>query len=250
VSEVASEATSAPRGNVVPFRVRLGRAAAVVAIPLTLAGAWLLAEPTGGETLLGSNPLWSSRPTAAQFAPRTVAPSLAVAPVEDVETASEFVRRTAWEGALTFDVVRGVPAKNGMRLDVPKTPVAAPADPEIEAAVAPAVESVPAALEAAPEASPEASPAPEPRPAPAPAPLEAAQEVRFMIVGGAFAVEENAQKLAQLLSREGFDTSLHFQTHNQLTVVSLGGYATEAEARKALNRARRQGQDKAWLKRL
>jgi cell division protein FtsN len=137
-----------------------------------------------------------------------------------------------------------------MRLDVPKTPVAAPADPEIEAAVAPAVESVPAALEAAPEASPEASPAPEPRPAPAPAPLEAAQEVRFMIVGGAFAVEENAQKLAQLLSREGFDTSLHFQTHNQLTVVSLGGYATEAEARKALNRARRQGQDKAWLKRL
>ena len=47
--------------RVIPFRVKLARAAAAVAIPLTLAGAYLLAEPAGTETLLGSNPLVECR---------------------------------------------------------------------------------------------------------------------------------------------------------------------------------------------
>jgi hypothetical protein len=35
-----------------------------------------------------------------------------------------------------------------------------------------------------------------------------------------------------------------------LTVVSLGGYVTEGEAREALADARDRGHEKAWLKRL
>jgi cell division protein FtsN len=74
--------------------------------------------------------------------------------------------------------------------------------------------------------------------------------VNFMIVGGAFGVQANAEKLASSMRDEGFDTSLHYQNHNGLTVVSMGGYATEASAREALADARARGHEKAWLKRL
>ena len=97
--------------------------------------------------------------------------------------------------------------------------------------------------------------APEPATAPTPTmassvPAVAPAQVRFLIVGGAFSVQENAQKLAGQLGSEGFDTSLHFQSHNQLTVVAMGGYAEETEARTALAQARAKGHAKAWLKRL
>ena len=98
---------------------------------------------------------------------------------------------------------------------------------------------------------------PIPEPTPDPAPTEAPSAVgsvpspvRFLIVGGAFSVKENAQNLAGQLGSEGFDTSLHFQPHNQLTVVAMGGYAEETEARTALAQARAKGNAQAWLKRL
>ena len=71
-----------------------------------------------------------------------------------------------------------------------------------------------------------------------------------MIVGGAFGVKDNANKLAASMRQEGFETSLHYQAHNGLTVVAMGGYATEEAAREALADARARGHEKAWLKRL
>ena len=71
-----------------------------------------------------------------------------------------------------------------------------------------------------------------------------------MIVGGAFGVKDNANKLAASMCQEGFETSLHYQAHNGLTVVAMGGYATEEAAREALADARARGHEKAWLKRL
>ena len=100
-----------------------------------------------------------------------------------------------------------------------------------------------------PASEPATSPAPTPTVAPS-VPAAAPAPVRFLIVGGAFSVKENAQKLAGQLGSEGFDTSLHFQSHNQLTVVAMGGYAEEIEARTALAHARAKGHAKAWLKRL
>ena len=114
------------------------------------------------------------------------------------------------------------------------TPEVAPEIPE----TTPAVDVAPVAPVATPE------PKPEPAPAAKPAP------VKFMIVGGAFGVQANAEKLASAMRSEGFDTSLHYQNHNGLTVVSMGGYATEASAREALADARARGHEKAWLKRL
>ena len=80
------------------------------------------------------------------------------------------------------------------------------------------------------------------------APVEAV--VKFQIVGGAFGVKANAEKLAASMRKEGFEATLHYQSHNGLTAVSMGGYATESEAREALAEARARGHQKAWLKRL
>ena len=237
-----AKTTSEPR--VIPFRVQLARAAAAVAIPLTLAGAYLLADPAGNETLLGSNPLWNAVPVTATYAPverdADVAAMAEAVQTEQGESIEAFVSRTAWEGLLEFDVMEGRPAAGGLRVMVPAQPEAE-AEAEalelvVEAEVMEEVET-PVVIDA-----PELIPAPAPVAKPAP--------VKFMIVGGAFGVQANAEKLASSMRSEGFDTSLHYQSHNGLTVVSMGGYATEAAARQALADARARGHEKAWLKRL
>ena len=227
--------------RVIPFRVQLARAAAAVAIPLTLAGAYLLADPAGNETLLGSNPLWNAVPVTATYAPverdADVAAMAEAVQAEQGESIEAFVVRTDWEGLLEFDVHEGRPAAGGLRVMVPAQPEAP--QPVVEAEV---VEEVVVKEVEAPVVidTPEPIPAPVAKPAP----------VKCMIVGGAFGVQANAEKLASSMRGEGFDTSLHYQNHNGLTVVSMGGYATEASAREALADARARGHEKAWLKRL
>lgn len=230
--------------RVIPFRVQLARAAAAVAIPLTLAGAYLLADPAGNQTLLGSNPLWNAVPVTATYAPverdMDVAAMAEAVHVEQGESIEAFVTRTDWEGLLEFDVDEGRPAAGGLRVMVPAKPEAEVPQPVAEAEVVEEVEA-PVVSDA-----PETIPAPKPPPAPVAKPAP----VKFMIVGGAFGVQANAEKLASAMRSEGFDTSLHYQNHNGLTVVSMGGYATEASAREALADARVRGHEKAWLKRL
>jgi hypothetical protein len=198
----------------VPWRTQLARAAAAVAIPLTLGGAWLLSHPAGSDTMLGSNPLWNAAPVAAAYAPAAHADVTLEEAIPPVEGLAEFVERTGWEGLLEFDLEAGVPKAGGLRIMVPgPEPAPEPSAPEV-------VDEAPV------------------------------QQVHFLIVGGAFSVEANALNLAASLEREGFKSSLHFQDHNQLTVVALGGYVTEGEAREALADARARGHEKAWLKRL
>jgi cell division septation protein DedD len=197
----------------VPWRTQLARAAAAVAIPLTLGGAWLLSHPAGSDTVLGSNPLWNAAPVAATYAPAAHAALEVEEAMPPAEGLAEFVERTGWEGLLEFDVEAGVPKAGGLRVMVPVP----------EPVVTEAVE----AIEEAP-----------------------VQHIKFLIVGGAFSVEANAMNLAASLEREGFESSLHFQDHNQLTVVALGSFVTEGEARDALADARARGHEKAWLKRL
>ena len=204
--------------EVLPWQVKLGRAAAAVAVPLTLAGAYLLSQPSGTETMLASNPLWNHAPIAASYTPAPSNAGLSFeTPAAPKESPKAFVERTQWEGPLVFDLERGTPSTHGIRMTVP-------------------------AEEVAPETAPEAAPEVAPPPPPAP--------IKFMIVGGAFSVKDNARKLAADLKTQGFETSLHVQANNGLTVVSMGGYATEADARVALQTARSQGHEKAWMKRL
>jgi cell division septation protein DedD len=230
-------------GRVIPLRVKLGRAAAAVAIPLTLAGAYLLAEPTGSATLLGSNPLWNAVPVAAAYAPSEPDASLTEWSNEEAfvgESVKDFVARTQWEGRLEYDVVEGRPAAGGLRIDVPVTQpeVALASTPESVPVPEPVAEVVDVVVEPQPV---EVAPADE-------TPVEAV--VKFQIVGGAFGVKANAEKLAASMRKEGFEATLHYQSHNGLTAVSMGGYTTESEAREALADARARGHQKAWLKRL
>jgi hypothetical protein len=74
--------------------------------------------------------------------------------------------------------------------------------------------------------------------------------VNFLIVGGAFAVEENAHTLADELRDEGYNPTFHFQNHNKLHLVALGEFEKEAEARRAMAKARRSGRKASWLKKL
>ena len=261
-NEEPREAQSASTGDtpVIPFRVKLGRAAAAVAIPLTLAGAYLLAEPAGTETLLGSNPLWNAAPVTATYAPTDRYAALDAWEMVDEasgETVSEFVARTQWEGLLEYDLVAGRPAAGGVRVWVPAAPEPAPesaSEPTREVMSESAPETMPTPV-VEPVVDEPTTPeveapvvAPEPQPEPVVKPVVA--EVHFLIVGGAFGVPANAEKLAQSMKAEGFETSLHFQSHNQLTIVAMGGYATEEAARVALEEARAKGHQKAWLKRL
>jgi cell division septation protein DedD len=228
-------------GRVIPLRVKLGRAAAAVAIPLTLAGAYLLAEPTGSATLLGSNPLWNAVPVAATYAPSAPEASLTKWSTEEAmagESVKDFVARTQWEGRLDYDVVEGRPAAGGLRIDVPVTQPEVTLAPAPEPVIEPVAEVVDVIVEPQPvEAAPVEV-----------VPVEAM--VKFQIVGGAFGVKANAEKLAASMRKEGFEPTLHYQSHNGLTAVSMGGYATEYEAREALADARARGHQKAWLKRL
>ena len=246
VQEEPKVKQTGPTGDtpVIPFRVKLGRAAAAVAIPLTLAGAYLLAEPAGTDTLLGSNPLWNAAPVTATYVPTDRHASLEAWETDDEvlgETVSEFVARTQWEGLLEYDLAAGRPAAGGVRVWVPAAPETAP-ETRSTPAEEPAVDEPTTPAVTASAVAPEPQPKPEVKPA--------AVEVNFLIVGGAFGVPTNAEKLAESMKAEGFKTSLHFQSHNQLTIVAMGGYATEEAARIALEEARAKGHQKAWLKRL
>ena len=103
----------------VPWRTQLARAAAAVAIPLTLGGAWLLSHPAGSDTMLGSNPLWNAAPVAATYAPAAHAALEVEEAMPPAEGLAEFVERTGWEGLLEFDVEAGVPKAGGLRVMVP-----------------------------------------------------------------------------------------------------------------------------------
>ena len=217
--------------QVIPFRLQLARAAAAVAIPLTLAGAYLLADPAGNTTLLGSNPLWNAVPIKSTYAPLerdAGVESMAESLIDNRgESIQDFVTRTSWEGLLEFDVEEGRPAAGGVRVFVPANTAEEERETEPHATSMPVTDLAP---------KPVVSPTAEP--------------VKFMIVGGAFGVLDNAEKLAASMRKEGFDTSLHHQEHNGLTAVSMGRYASEKLAREALADVRARGHEKAWLKRL
>ena len=177
------------QGKVIPLRVKLGRVAAVVAIPLTLAGAYLLSNPQSQETLFGGNPLWNTQPDEATYSP-----------VAHSSIVEEVVTQHVEE-----------PSTEALTTNVPIAEVVRPSNEVME-------------MDENEVSTPEA------------------YVVRFLIIGGAFSVEANANKLVASLQEQGYQTSTHVQPHNGLIAVALGGYATEEEARKALLSARSRGQ--------
>ena len=75
-------------------------------------------------------------------------------------------------------------------------------------------------------------------------------QINFLIVGGAFAIEENAHTLADELRTEGYSPTFHYQKHNNLHLVVLGEFAEERAAREEMAKARKTGRTSSWLKKL
>jgi cell division septation protein DedD len=92
--------------------------------------------------------------------------------------------------------------------------------------------------------------APDPIPVAPPvlAPPVVPQQINFLIVGGAFSIEENAKSLAKTLRKEGYSPTQHYQSHNKLYLVALGEYESERTARADLAKARKSGRKATWLK--
>ena len=75
-------------------------------------------------------------------------------------------------------------------------------------------------------------------------------KINFLIVGGAFAIEENAHTLADELRKEGYSPTFHYQKHNKLHLVALGEFTEELTAREEMAKARKAGRKASWLKKL
>ena len=191
-----SDKKVAPESKVIPFRVRLARVAAVLAIPLALGGAWMLTDPGSSNTLLSVFPSLHTDVVVSSFTP-----SDNTIPVIS-DNASEEI-----DDALVINYAPD---------PIPVVPPVAIEIPVVELSV---VEE-----------------------------MVVPQQINFLIVGGAFSIEENAKSLANTLRKEGYSPTQHYQSHNKLYLVVLGEYESERTARADLAKARKSGRTATWLK--
>ncbi len=171
-----------------PLVVKIARAAAVIALPIVLGGAWILSDSSNSSTLLSVLPTFDTEAIVSTFMPS--------------------------EGSALF---------NTSNEEITETI-------EIEYAT----EEVDLLLSENKEEEEETL----------------AIQMNFLIIGGAFSIEENALNLAETLKLEGFNPTHHYQNHNKLNLVALGEFETESSAREALKEARKKGRTASWLKRL
>ena len=171
-----------------PLVVKIARAAAVIALPIVLGGAWILSDSSNSSTLLSVLPTFDTEAIVSTFMPS--------------------------EGSALF---------NTSNEEITETI-------EIEYAT----EEVDLLLSENKEEEEETL----------------AIQINFLIIGGAFSIEENALNLAETLKLEGFNPTHHYQNHNNLNLVALGEFETESSAREALKEARKKGRTASWLKRL
>ncbi|MBT7653292.1 MAG: hypothetical protein HN563_08240 [Flavobacteriales bacterium] len=171
-----------------PLVVKIARAAAVIAFPIVLGGAWIISDSSNSSTLLSVLPTFDTEAIVSTFMPS--------------------------EGSALFNT----------------------SNEEITEAIEIeyATEEVDLLLSENKEEEEETL----------------AIQINFLIIGGAFSIEENALNLAETLKLEGFNPTHHYQNHNNLNLVALGEFETESSAREALKEARKKGRTASWLKRL
>ena len=171
-----------------PLVVKIARAAAVIALPIVLGGAWILSDSSNTSTLLSVLPTFDTEAIVSTFMPS--------------------------EGSTLFNT-SNEEISEGIEIEY-------------------ATEEVDLLLSENKEEEEETL----------------ATQINFLIIGGAFSIEENALNLAETLKREGFTPTHHYQNHNNLNLVALGEFESESSAREALKEARKKGRTASWLKRL
>ncbi len=171
-----------------PLVVKIARAAAVIALPIVLGGAWILSDSSNSSTLLSVLPTFDTEAIVSTFMPS--------------------------EGSALF---------NTSNEEITETIEIEYATEEVDLLFSENKEEEEETL---------------------------AIQMNFLIIGGAFSIEENALNLAETLKLEGFNPTHHYQNHNKLNLVALGEFETESSAREALKEARKKGRTASWLKRL
>lgn len=179
-----------------PLRIKLARAAAVIAVPIAIGGAWMLSDSSNTSTLLSVFPAFDSEAIISTFIP------------SEGSSLSDF----SFDGEMIEEIdIEYAPNEAELLLS----------DNELmESDVVEEEE------------------------------MMAQPQIKFLIIGGAFSIEENALNLAEILKHEGFNPTHHYQSHNNLNLVALGEFETESSARHALANARTRGRTTSWLKRL
>ena len=207
----ASEVLGVPEIPVVPFRRRLLRAAAVLALPATVGGALWLSSGASGEQFG-----WTVAPVDAvsSYIPRFSVEALTL-PAPHTEA----VFADAWPSdadELRFHFRSEQVSDHGVRI------VRSPSAP------VPAVSAEPITQEETPRA----------------AAVDA-----FEVVIGAFAQTANADRLASRLEQQGQPARTALRSDG-LTLVVWGGYADAAAAEAGLAAAADAGFTGAWVRRI
>jgi hypothetical protein len=207
----ASEVLGVPEIPVVPFRRRLLRAAAVLALPATVGGALWLSSGASGEQFG-----WTVAPVDAvsSYIPRFSVEALTL-PAPHTEA----VFADAWPSdadELRFHFRSEQVSDHGVRI------VRSPSAP------VPAVSAEPITQEESPRA----------------AAVDA-----FEVVIGAFAQTANADRLASRLEQQGQPARTALRSDG-LTLVVWGGYADAAAAEAGLAAAADAGFTGAWVRRI
>ena len=207
----ALEAPAVPEVPVVPFRHRLLRAAAVLALPATVGGALWLSSGASGEQFG-----WTVAPADAvsSYIPRFSVEALAM-PAPHTED----VYADAW-----------APDADELRFHFRSEQVSSAGVRIVGSSSAPVPE--------APAAPPAAEEAP-----------RAAAVDAFEVVIGAFAQTANATRLASRLELQGHPARTALRSDG-LTLVVWGGYADAAAAEEGLTAAADAGFTGAWVRRI
>ena len=71
--------------------------------------------------------------------------------------------------------------------------------------------------------------------------------MRFFVIGGCFALYDNAERLVKKLRRKGFDAQLVGKNKRNLHRVAYGGYETRREAKRELRKIKKEQIQSAWL---
>ena len=137
-----------------PLVVKIARAAAVIALPIVLGGAWILSDSSNSSTLLSVLPTFDTEAIVSTFMPS--------------------------EGSALF---------NTSNEEITETIEIEYATEEVDLLFSENKEEEEETL---------------------------AIQMNFLIIGGAFSIEENALNLAETLKLEGFNPTHHYQNYNKL----------------------------------
>lgn len=201
----------APKVGVSAWKV-----AAAIAVPIALAGAFLVGGRVSGNQLnfASLNPFTTEVITTPY---RMLAPSDRQEPAVISESGFEKTLKDSLNAeVITYDFVKDQATVEGIRVVVNKTMIT-PAESTATAKANPVV-------------------------------VDVVSKKAFDVIGGAFMVEENATRLVAELKSKGYDAHMAGK-RGALHLVAFGSYSSHEEAAKALAEIKLKEGKGAWIKR-